>query len=806
MNQDSVVQSLYFAVPGCSGNEPLNYKKSFEKFEILANKINNYYKSKTFIPLTVYEVASGYIDIANEAMCRPIRSLTQSRGYDTSKHLLTCFGGAGGQHACGIARKLGISKCFIHRHAGILSAIGLQYADVIYEKQISANLMYTFDNFKSTINSELKSLHKILIQEMSYDGYVEYKTEFGFVLDKKKILVVDIKLKILIKENKNETTFINCLNHENYKKIEKQVFYNKKFWTTNIHFLNHLKCDEKVFGPAIIIVDTNTIFVEPNCVALVLENSNILLDIDSNVKDELIENINPIELSIFSHRFMSIAEQMGQYRIFNKYLVHFRVLQKTCVSTNIKERYDFSCAIFDLNANLVANAPHIPVHLGAMKSTLDFQIEKFKKNGKSISAILCNHPSYGGSHLPDFTVLSPVYINGNSLPSFYVANRAHHADIGGITPGSMPPNSHYLWEEGAQFESFNLVENDVFNEQDLILKLKEPAKYPKSFGSRCIDDNINDLKSQIAANNKDNAETSVKKMFRDIIEIAPKKNVNCCAYEFTGKEYMDDGSVIELNVKMDKKNNTAIFDFSKCSDNIYGNTNTPAAVTNAAIIYCLRVLIQKDIPLNSVKILFLKIIKRPNSILYPNKQLAVVGGNVLTSQRIVDVIFKAFQLVSPAASQGCMNNITFGDESFGYYETVGGGTGAGKHWDGADAVHSHMTNTRLTDPEILEHRYPVILKECSIRSKSGGLGKHNGGEGISRTYLFRKNLLLSVLTERRVFRPYGLYGGEDGQLGVNSLIRNGERINLTSKNTIKIQPNDIFELKTPGGGGYGRII
>ena len=442
--------------------------------------------------------------------------------------------------------------------------------------------------------------------------------------------------------------------------------------------------------------------------------------------------------------------------------------------------------------------------------------------------ILANHPKAGGSHLPDLTVITPVFYGGLDKPVFFVANRGHHADIGGILPGSMPPHSKYLWEEGASFKSFKLVDRGEFKEQDLIKALvEEPAKYPGCAGTRCLQDNLSDLKAQIAANQKgivlvselidyygldvvqsymtyiqENAEVAVREMLKEMGQNALERYGTTT---LEAEDIMDCGSKIKLKIDIDSQNGSATFDFTGTSCEVWGNLNAPKAVTLSALIYSLRCLVGKDIPLNQGCLNPVKVIIPEGSLLDPSETGAVVGGNVLTSQRTVDVILKAFNACS--ASNGCMGNTTFGDENFGYYETVGGGSGAGPTWHGRSGVHVHMTNTRLTDPEILERRYPVKLMKFQLAENTGGVGLYNGGNGIERHMQFRKPLSLSVLTERRVLSPYGLNGGNPGKSGLNLLKLNSEDgriVDLGPKNAIPVKTGDIFMHRTPGGGGWGK--
>lgn len=480
-----------------------------------------------------------------------------------------------------------------------------------------------------------------------------------------------------------------------------------------------------------------------------------------------------------------------------------------------------------------------------MSTCVTTQAEIWKGKLKPGDVIVSNHPEFGGTHLPDITVVTPAF-NGKDI-IFYVASRAHHADIGGILPGSMPPHSRELFQEGAAIKSEKLVSEGHFNEERITeLLYDEPAQYPECSGTRCLADNLNDLKAQIAANQKginlisalivdygeevvqfymrniqDNAELSVRNLLKDVSRRFPGQSL-------TATDYMDDGSPIVLKITIDADKGEAIFDFNGTGPDVYGNTNAPQAVTYSAIIYCLRSLISDDIPLNQGCLKPIKVLIPPKSFLSPSDKAAVVGGNVLTSQRVTDVILRAFSAC--AASQGDCNNLTFGfggnlskdseaTKGFGYYETIAGGSGAGPTWDGTSGVHTHMTNTRITDPEVFERRYPVILREFGLRSGSAGGGLHRGGEGVIRDIEFRIPVQVSILSERRVYHPYGLEGGEDASCGINYWVRKLKKggrgedkdeeeerwINLGGKNTAAMGVGERIVVCTPGGGGWGAI-
>ncbi|CAG8552365.1 8281_t:CDS:2 [Ambispora gerdemannii] len=844
-------------------------------------------------------------------MCRPIRSLTEAKGYDTSNHILACFGGAGGQHACAIAYNLGIKKILIHRHSSILSAYGLSLADVVHETQepcaeIFSNkslphLQERIRILMDTCSKELKSQgfddSHILFEtylNLRYQGTdfglmtlkpqnswdfdkefaEQYRQEFGFNFPDREIFVDDIRIRGI--GNSFGTVNKNVFEESQKllpKPVEKSqssgtesVYFERGRIETPIYLLENLKIKDKVSGPAMIIDANSTIIVNPECNALIT-SSHIVITAGDGTRLKVTTELDPIQLSIFGHRFMSIAEQMG------------RTLQKTAISTNIKERLDFSCALFGPDGGLVANGmfyqcwsakklvlstgleqssrhfwtgvqrtrsaglkkldmstPHIPVHLGSLSYAVKFQMEYYKGDLEDGDVILTNHPQAGGSHLPDISVITPVFNEGKIV--FFVASRGHHADIGGILPGSMPPHSKELYQEGAAIKSFKLVSKGKFDIDGLTdILLHQPAKYPGCSGSRCLRDNVSDLKAQVAANHKGIllAKALIQECGLDVVQaymMYIRKNAELSVRELLkavhrrmdgekleAVDYMDDGTPIRLQISINENEGSAIFDFHGTGPEVYSNTNAPPSVTYSAIIYCLRCLIAEDIPLNQGCLTPIDVRIPPKSFLNPSDKAAVVGGNVLTSQRLVDVILKAFGAC--AASQGDCNNLTFGKggksedgkkvvEGWGYYETIAGGSGAGSTWNGQSGVHTHMTNTRITDPEILERRYDhaIILREFSLRRGSGGAGLHRGGDGVIRDLEFCEPLQVSILSERRVFHPYGLNGGKDGACGLNLLIRKNENgdervLNLGGKNSVEVKSGDRVIICTPGGGGWG---
>ncbi|KAL9640268.1 MAG: hypothetical protein Q9164_000364, partial [Protoblastenia rupestris] len=754
---------------GKTEDQGLDENASEKLFEELTKEINielaGDSKEKQ---MTADEVAYGFIKIANETMTRPIRSLTEARGHDTSQHRLATFGGAGGQHAVAIAESLGISQILVHRYSSVLSAYGMALADVVDESQVPESKTWSEEGDvigelkKSTNELKERSTAKLRAQgfddnsivfeeylNMRYRGtesalmivrpsieeankhfrgddwafgkaFVrEHEQEFGFTMPDRDIIVDDVRARGIGKSFEGLEKTVDM----QLKEIKPtDVGDEKRYGTSNVYFeggrqvtpiykLEDLSIGDRIKGPAILADGTQTIVVTPGASALIIKTHVVINIGESGGRQKKVnaKEVDPIMLSIFAHRFMAIAEQMG------------RALQKTSVSTNVKERLDYSCALFDSNGGLVANAPHLPVHLGSMSTCVSTQAKIWKGKLKPGDVIVSNHPEFGGTHLPDITVITPAF-NGSDI-IFYVASRAHHADIGGILPGSMPPHSRELFQEGAAIKSEKLVSEGTFNEKRIIqLLYDDPAQHPGCSGTRCLADNINDLKAQIAANQKGinlisaliadytlpvvqhymhqiqfNAELSVRNLLKTISQRFPTPTL-------TATDNMDDGSPIHLKIYLSPETGSATFDFTGSGPEVYANINAPEAVTYSAIIYCLRSLISTDIPLNQGCLTPIKVLIPKGSFLSPSGAAAVVGGNVLTSQRVTDVILKAFNAC--AASQGCCNNLTFGfggssepstsspspnnnnknnkviTKGFGYYETIAGGSGAGPTWDG----------------------------------------------------------------------------------------------------------------------------
>ncbi|CAG9994318.1 unnamed protein product [Clonostachys byssicola] len=856
---------------GPNEDQPLDREITATLFAELTKRMNAEHQGDA--KLTPEEVALGFLKVADESMTRPIRNLTEARGYETSSHHLACFGGAGGQHACNIAASLGISRIIIHKYSSILSAYGLALADIVHETQ--EPMAGEYQSSHSVIQERFTRLigdssNKLLAQgfknsqlkhdlflNMRYEGsdtslmvlkpedgdfkssFIErHQREFNFTMQRP-ILVDDVRVRtIAMSKGEPEKSPLQQLKAAEIKEAGSpakttKVFFDSKvgFVDTPVYLLRDVGSNVKLQGPAIIIDETQTLVAVPGAIVHVLD-SCIIMDLEQSapklpVNGNVEEQIDPVRLTIFGHRFMSVAEQMGN------------TLQKTAVSTNIKERLDFSCALFSPDGGLVANAPHVPVHLGSMQFAVRFQHERWLGKLKNGDVLVANHPASGGTHLPDVTVITPVFAPGTDDIIFYVASRGHHADIGGILPGSMPPNSTELWQEGTAIESEKLVSGGVFNEERMReLFLDIPARYPGCSGSRNISDNISDLKAQIAANARGislignliteyGLSTVQKYMYaiQKAAELAVRNLLKGMYERYGGKpleaiDYMDDGTPIKLKITI-QPDGSAVFDFTGTGPEVHGNINAPEAITHSAIIYSLRCMINSDIPLNQGCLGAIDIrIPRP-SILSPTRAAAVVGGNVTTSQRVTDVVLRALRAC--AASQGCLNNLTFGidaqtDEStgklvpgFGYYETIAGGSGAGPDWYGESGVHVHMTNTRITDPEILEKRYPCILRRFELRPNTGGEGQYRGGDGVAREIEFLTPVQCSILSERRVHRPYGMEGGEAGATGLNLWLttdkwtKQDRVVNMGGKGSVKMGAGDRVVIMTPGGGGYGAL-
>lgn len=818
---------------GHSADLPLDVDIVREKFASLAKEVSDF----TGEEHSSEQVAEGFLKIAIENMANAIKKISIQRGYDIKDYVLCCFGGAGAQHACGVADALGIKKILIHPLAGVLSAYGMGLADQRIMKEqavekklikgLAEKLKVTAAELEKNGREEMKiqdvadeniiALHKVHVkyrdagtsivvdlrdeEEIKKDFENEHKSRFGFIMDNKELVVEAVSTEIIGKGNKTRNNQIPDVAGENEKELTDTTMYTcGEFHKTPVYRREELEKgnEREITGPAVIVETNTTIIIEPGWKAELTRSQEIVLEriVPLPGRESVGTEADPVMLEIFNNRFMSIAQQMGY------------TLQNTAYSVNIKERLDFSCALFNRYGDLIANAPHIPVHLGSMGESVRSVINRFP-DMRPGDVFMLNSPFEGGTHLPDITVVTPVFHNDNV--EFYVASRGHHADIGGVSPGSIPPESIHIDEEGVITSGQRIVSEGKFLENEInkwLISGKYPARNPFQ--------NIADLKAQVAANEKgvqelgklvehfsmetvhaymqhvmDNAEESVRR----VIEMLRNGQYSLS---------FDDGAVIRVKVSIDHENRKAGIDFSGTSGQHPGNLNAPTAVCKAAVLYVFRSLVEKDIPLNEGCMRPLEMVIPEKSILNPEYPAAVVAGNVETSQYIVDTLLGALGVM--AGSQGTMNNFTFGDEEFQYYETICGGSGAGNGFDGTDAVQTHMTNSRITDPEVLEWRFPVRLEEFSIRQNSGGNGKYCGGNGVVRKMRFLKPMRAAIISSHRKFPPDGLFGGENGKSGHNYIIRKEDVIEeLTGKAFVEMETNDVFVIETPGGGGFAEF-
>ena len=823
---------LFPKVFGKNANQQIDVNIVKEKFNVLAKEISNATK-KAVSPI---EVAEGFLSIAIECMANAIKKISVQRGYDVSKYTLSCFGGAGGQHACLVADSLGMKKIHLHQYAGVLSAYGIGLADsrtindlaieLNLNKDIIESLSIQFNNLKKqgreemvaqNLNSEkLRYSSRIYLRYEGSDSalavrFSEYqkiksnfenihKARFGFISPEKLLIVESIQVEVSCPSEHVESKNNKRTKRDTSSLARLNVVMNGDSNPTSFYHRNNISTHDKLIGPAVIIEDTSTIVIEPGWQASINNNFDLILERTEKKHrmSAIGTKVDPVMLEIFNNLFMNVAEQMGT------------VLENTASSVNIKERLDFSCALFSPTGDLVANAPHVPVHLGSMSESIKTIIRENNKTMMPGDAFLINAPYNGGTHLPDITLIKPVYDKQEKKVIFYVATRGHHADIGGTVPGSTPAYSKHIKEEGILIDNFTLVSKGVFLEEE-IYNLLSSGDFP----ARNIKQNIADLKAQVASAEKgaqellgviqnyglkvvhaymqhvqDNAEESVRRIL-DVISDS----------SFTYK--MDDGYQVSVAISVDKKKRSATIDFTGTSHQHPSNFNAPSAICHAAVLYVFRCLVDDNIPLNAGCLKPLKLIIPEHSMINPEYPAAVIAGNVETSQYIVDTLFGALGVV--AASQGTMNNFTWGNDRIQNYETICGGSGASAEQNGCSAVHTHMTNSRLTDPEVLEWRFPVRLESFSIRNNSGGDGIHKGGDGVDRRIRFLESMTVNIIAGHRVVPPYGIEGGKPGAVGKNYVIHSDARITeLGTKGQIEVVKDDVFVLKTPGGGGYGQ--
>ena len=818
---------------GPGADEPLDADIVHEKFAALAAEI----REATGDERTPEQVAEGFLRIAVENMANAIKEISVARGYDVSAYTLCCFGGAGGQHACLVADALGIDRVLLHPYAGVLSAFGIGLADVrsvrerAVEQRVRADLeprlQAILDELATEARTDLEhqgvpasAIQTVPRLHVRYEGsdtpllipagdaeaiaaaFAEAHTQrYGFSSPEKALIVETAQVEgIGTSDTPDSVPLAVTGSSDTHGPVARArtVMDGRCSEETPFHQRDALTPDTQVDGPAVVIEANATTVVEPGWRAHATDRGDLLLErVTPRQGEGLSTAADPVMLEVFNNLFMSIAEQMGA------------VLETTAYSVNIKERLDFSCAVFDGDGELIANAPHMPVHLGSMSESVKVIHQENAAHMKPGDVYMLNDPYHGGTHLPDITVVKPVFTEDGSRVLFYTASRGHHADVGGMTPGSMSPDSRHIDDEGVLINNFCIVDGGQFREQatrDLLASAKWPA--------RNIDNNMADLQAQIAACEKGVQEIGrmIDQFGLDVVE-AYMRHVQDNAEEqvrqvidaledgeFTYE--MDDGAQIRVDIRVDRAARSASVDFSGTSDQHPGNFNAPAAVAKAAVLYVFRCLVADVIPLNGGCLKPLDIHIPEGCMLNPKHPAAVVAGNVETSQCVVDTLFGALGVM--AAAQGTMNNFTWGNDQYQYYETICGGSGAGPDFDGTDAVHTHMTNTRLTDPEVLEWRFPVRLEDFHIREGSGGRGRHRGGHGSVRRVRFLEKMTASILSGHRRIPPYGLAGGENGATGRNTVERvDGSIEELSGRDRTEMNPGDIFMIETPGGGGYG---
>ena len=826
---------------GMNSDQPLDRDIVEKKFADLVEEVNR----ATNASQSPEQLAEGYLRIAVENMANAIKEISVQRGYDVTAYTLSCFGGAGGQHACLVADALGMKEILLHPFAGVLSALGMGLAEIHAIREQAVELPLKLESLASaeTILDELanQAIDELVAQHVERNAvrlirryYVRYsgsdtaliveavpdsdiratfesayRSQFGFIMADTDLVIEAVAVEAIGGADADSID-LHAVSQSDADPASPQtiarqdIYLQGKLTACDVYDRDRLIAGTKLTGPALIIESTGTVVVEPDWTCEVLIDQSLLLTrVNEKQREHSVgTTADPIMLEVFNNLFMSIAEQMGA------------ALQNTAYSVNIKERLDFSCALFNAHGKLIANAPHMPVHLGSMGESVTHIINARGSTQKPGDVYVLNDPYHGGTHLPDVTVVSPVFDHSNSSDRqprllFYVASRGHHADIGGTTPGSMPSDSQSIDEEGVLLDNFLLVENDRFREAELLDLLTSnpyPARNPRQ--------NIADLKAQIAANTKglvelrkmvdhyglevvnaymqhvqDNAEESVRRM---LVALKPS----------TFSYAMDDGNEIVVKIDVDTKQRSAVIDFSGSSKQSMSNFNAPAAVCRAAVLYVLRTLVDDDIPMNDGCLIPVTLVISDGSILNPRPPAAVVAGNVETSQVITDCLYGAMGVM--AAAQGTMNNLTFGNDKYQYYETICGGSGAGPGFDGTDAVHTHMTNSRLTDPEIMEWRFPVRLERFEIRKNSGGRGRFSGGNGVHREIRFLEAMSVSILSGRREIPPYGMDGGHPAAVGQNAVKRlNGSREMLTATARCDVNAGEAVIIDTPGGGGFG---
>ncbi len=842
------VQPEFFPpVFGPHGNEPLDRAVVVKRFSELAQRI----EQATGRRQTPEQVASGFIEIAVGNMAEAIKRISVQRGHDVTRYTLTVFGGAGGQHACAVADALAMSTVFAHPLAGVLSAYGMGLADqtamreMTIEQPLGDDALPALKTALETLSAQATAslreqgvtserIRLVPRAHLKYEGTdtalavgfgdllsmreqfdAAYRQRFSFLMADRRLIVETLSVEAIASGEAviAAATERPARTDDLSPASRVQAYFDGRWHDTPLYRRDDTRPGDYIDGPAVVAEANATTVVEPGWQAQVTALDHLVLKriAPRPTRRAIGTTVDPVMLEIFNNLFMSIAEQMGLR------------LQNTAYSVNIKERLDFSCALFDAEGNLIANAPHMPVHLGSMSESIKTVMRENAGRMVPGDAYVINDPYHGGTHLPDVTVITPVFDRGGREILFYVGSRGHHADIGGITPGSMPPFSRSLDEEGVRFINFRLIEGQGvdrpgrFREDELMALLTggaHPARNPAQ--------NVADLRAQIAANEKGREELlrMVDQFGLDVVQ-AYMKHVQDNAEESVRRvitrltdghfEYrLDNGAVIRIRVTVDRERRAATIDFTGTSPQLPNNFNAPSAVCVAAVLYVFRTLVDDVIPLNAGCLKPLDIVIPPGSMLNPDYPAAVVAGNVETSSCITNALYGALGVM--ASAQGTMNNFTFGNERYQYYETISGGSGAGvadprdpnSGFDGTDVVQTHMTNSRLTDPEVLEFRYPVLLESYAIRPGSGGGGRWHGGSGGTRRVRFLEKMTASILANNRAIAPFGMAGGAPGETGRNWVERgDGSREELPHIGSAEMAPGDVFVIATPGGGGYG---
>ena len=782
------------------------------------------------------DVADGFIKIAVENMANAIKKISVQRGYDVTRYALNCFGGAGGQHACLVADALGMTKVLIHPFSSLLSAYGMGLADIRATRQQAIEEPFgeparaalnalgdrLGDDARSEVAGQGVPAHEIAVHVRAHIRYAgtdsalvvpadtlaamktsfetAHKSRFGFIDDTKQLVIEAVSVEAVGGGAKFSEPVQPTATKPLPAPTRRTRFYSGGRWHhAGVYTRDQLAPGHKVPGPAIVIEPHQTIVVEDGWQAELTAKNHLVLArvVELKRQHAVGTEADPVMLEVFNNLFMSIAEQMGVS------------LQNTAYSVNIKERLDFSCAVFAHDGTLVANAPHMPVHLGSMDRAVETIIRENKGKIAPGDVYVINAPYNGGTHIPDVTVCTPVFDDAERNILFWVASRGHHADIGGTAPGSMSPLAVTIEEEGIYIDNFKLVDRGHFREEelyDLLTKAKYPARNPLQ--------NVNDIKAQIAANEKGVQELRkmvtqftlpVVQAYMQHVQDNAAESVRRVIDRLHDSEFayeMDQGCFIKVRITVDKAKREATVDFTGTSPQQPTNFNAPEPVTRAAVLYVFRVMVDDDIPMNGGCLRPINIVIPTRSMLSPEYPAAVVAGNVEVSQAVTDTLFGA--LGALAGAQGSMNNLNFGNAKYQYYETICSGSPAGPGFPGTDAVHTHMTNTRLTDPEILEFRYPVVLEDFHIRTGSGGRGRWNAGDGVRRTIRFLEKMECTILSGHRRIRPFGLAGGEDGQVGENyARRRDGTMERLKGADATVIDAGEAVIIQTPTAGGYG---